>query len=97
MFPESSTSGSLSNGAVRPERQTAMNVDSYSFSRAIPNMAERENPADALFTESERAQVTLDSIGDAVLSIDHQGQDSYAQSPKGIFWRISLAENHLWA
>jgi diguanylate cyclase (GGDEF)-like protein len=45
-------------------------IDSYSLSRALRNLVERESAADALFTETERAQVTLDSAGDAVLSTD---------------------------
>jgi diguanylate cyclase (GGDEF)-like protein/PAS domain S-box-containing protein len=52
-------------------------IDCDSFSRAIRNMMERETAEDALFTEKARAQVTLDSIGDAVLSTDMQGNISY--------------------
>ena len=43
-------------------------IDSYSFARAIRNIMERENARRELFIEKERAQVTLNSIGDAVLS-----------------------------
>ena len=49
-------------------------LDSYSFSRALHNMIERRAMEDALFVEKERAQVTLDSIGDAVLSTDVRGR-----------------------
>jgi diguanylate cyclase (GGDEF)-like protein/PAS domain S-box-containing protein len=52
-------------------------IDSYSFARAIRHMAEREKAEEALFTEKERARVTLDSIGDAVLSTDMLGNVSY--------------------
>jgi diguanylate cyclase (GGDEF)-like protein/PAS domain S-box-containing protein len=52
-------------------------IDRYSFYRAIRNMAERESAAEALFTEKELAQVTLDSIGDAVLRTDIQGNVTY--------------------
>ena len=52
-------------------------LDSYSFSRALLNMIERKAIEDALFVEKERAQVTLDSIGDAVLSTDISGNVTY--------------------
>jgi diguanylate cyclase (GGDEF)-like protein/PAS domain S-box-containing protein len=52
-------------------------LDSYSFSRALNNMIERKAIEDALFIEKERAQVTLDSIGDAVLSTDVSGNVTY--------------------
>jgi diguanylate cyclase (GGDEF)-like protein/PAS domain S-box-containing protein len=40
-------------------------------------MVERETAEEALFTEKERAQVTLNSIGDAVLSTDVAGNVTY--------------------
>jgi diguanylate cyclase (GGDEF)-like protein/PAS domain S-box-containing protein len=52
-------------------------IDCYALARAIRNMAERETAEDALFRETERAQVTLNSIGDAVLSTDLQGNVTY--------------------
>jgi diguanylate cyclase (GGDEF)-like protein/PAS domain S-box-containing protein len=52
-------------------------LDRESFVRAIRNMAEREAAAEALFVEKERAHVTLNSIGDAVLSTDNQGNVTY--------------------
>jgi diguanylate cyclase (GGDEF)-like protein/PAS domain S-box-containing protein len=52
-------------------------LDSYSFSRALHNMIERKAIEDAFFVEKERAQVTLDSIGDAVLSTDISGNVTY--------------------
>jgi diguanylate cyclase (GGDEF)-like protein/PAS domain S-box-containing protein len=52
-------------------------LDSYSFARAIRNAAEREIARQELFTEKERAQVTLNSIGDAVLSTDILGKVTY--------------------
>src|SRR6202162_1846705 len=45
-------------------------IDAYSFVRAIRNMAERETAEEVLFTEKERASVTLNSIGDAVISTE---------------------------
>jgi diguanylate cyclase (GGDEF)-like protein/PAS domain S-box-containing protein len=52
-------------------------LDRDSFVRAIRNMAERKTAEEMLFTEKERAQVTLDSIGDAVLSTNLQGKVTY--------------------
>jgi diguanylate cyclase (GGDEF)-like protein/PAS domain S-box-containing protein len=52
-------------------------LDRDSFVRAIRNMAERKTAEELLFTEKERAQVTLDSIGDAVLSTDIEGNVTY--------------------
>jgi diguanylate cyclase (GGDEF)-like protein/PAS domain S-box-containing protein len=52
-------------------------LDAYSFGRALRNMTERETAEEVLFTEKERAQVTLNSIGDAVLSTDLAGNITY--------------------
>ena len=52
-------------------------IDRYSFTRAIRNMAERRTVEEAFFLENERAQVTLNSIGDAVLSTDTLGNVTY--------------------
>ena len=52
-------------------------IDSYSFDRAIRNMVERQTAEEALFEQKERAQVTLNSIGDAVLSTDISGDITY--------------------
>src|ERR1700693_4589152 len=52
-------------------------LDRDSFVRAVRNMAERKTAEELLFTEKERAQVTLNSIGDAVLSTDFEGKVTY--------------------
>jgi diguanylate cyclase (GGDEF)-like protein/PAS domain S-box-containing protein len=52
-------------------------IDTYSLGRAIRNMAERKVAEEVLFTEKERASVTLNSIGDAVLSTDILGNVTY--------------------
>jgi len=52
-------------------------VDAYSFARALRNMMERETAEEGMFTEKERAQVTLNSIGDAVLCTDTEGNITY--------------------
>ncbi len=45
-------------------------LDSYLFARAVRNIIEREIAREELFIEKERSRVTLNSIGDAVLSTD---------------------------
>ena len=52
-------------------------IDTYSFARAIRNIIEREIARQELFVEKDRAQVTLNSIGDAVLSTDILGNVVY--------------------
>src|SRR5713101_9889144 len=64
-------------------------LDSYSLPRALRNAVERKAVEDALFVEKERAQITLNSIGDAVLCTDISGNITYlnlvAESMTG--WR----------
>ncbi|MBA3776447.1 MAG: diguanylate cyclase [Betaproteobacteria bacterium] len=55
-------------------------LDSYSLPRALCNVIDRKTAEEALFLERERAQVTLDSIGDAVLSTDSAGNVTYLNS-----------------
>jgi diguanylate cyclase (GGDEF)-like protein/PAS domain S-box-containing protein len=52
-------------------------LDSYSLPRALRNAIERKAVEDALFVEKERAVVTLNSIGDAVLCTDVSGNITY--------------------
>jgi diguanylate cyclase (GGDEF)-like protein/PAS domain S-box-containing protein len=52
-------------------------LDSYSLPRALRNAIERKAIEDALFVEKERAVVTLNSIGDAVLCTDIFGNITY--------------------
>src|SRR5260370_16561842 len=52
-------------------------LDSYSLSRALRNAIERKAVEDALYIEKERAVVTLNSIGDAVLCTDISGNITY--------------------
>src|ERR1700736_6422345 len=49
----------------------------YSLPRALRNAIERKAVEDALHLEKERALVTLNSIGDAVLSTDISGNITY--------------------
>jgi diguanylate cyclase (GGDEF)-like protein/PAS domain S-box-containing protein len=52
-------------------------LDSYSVTRAVRSMLDRHANDTALFVEKERAAVTLNSIGDAVLSTDTAGTVTY--------------------
>jgi diguanylate cyclase (GGDEF)-like protein/PAS domain S-box-containing protein len=52
-------------------------LDQYSLSRALRNMIDRKLADDVLFAEKERAEVTLNSIGDAVLCTDKSGKVTY--------------------
>ena len=47
------------------------------FPKALASMVERAANAETLFEERERAQVTLNSIGDGVMSIDIWGHVTY--------------------
>jgi diguanylate cyclase (GGDEF)-like protein/PAS domain S-box-containing protein len=55
----------------------AGHIDSYSLPRALRNAIERKAVEDALYIEKERAVVTLNSIGDAVLCTDTSGNITY--------------------
>jgi len=52
-------------------------LDSYALTRALHSVIARKAAEDALFLEKERAQVTLNSIGDAVISTDISGNITY--------------------
>jgi diguanylate cyclase (GGDEF)-like protein/PAS domain S-box-containing protein len=52
-------------------------LDTYLLPKALRNMLERASNAEALFREKERAQVTLDSIGDAVVCTDVVGNVTF--------------------
>jgi diguanylate cyclase (GGDEF)-like protein/PAS domain S-box-containing protein len=52
-------------------------LDAYLLSKALGSMIERAAIAEALFNEQERAQVTLNSIGDAVMSTDVDSRVTY--------------------
>src|SRR3984957_1129594 len=73
-------------------------LDEDSFLRAIRNMAERQAARAILSAEKERAQMTLNSIGDAVLSIDLGGRitNSNALAEKITGWtREEAASKHV--
>ena len=52
-------------------------LDNYSLTRALHSVIARKAVEDALFLEKERAQITLNSIGDAVISTDISGNITY--------------------
>ncbi len=52
-------------------------LNSYSLPRALRNAIERKAVEDALYVEKERALVTLNSIGDAVLCTNISGNITY--------------------
>src|SRR6202163_4136074 len=52
-------------------------IDTRGLLRALRYAIERKAVEDALFVEKERAQVTLDSIGDGVLSTDSSGNITF--------------------
>jgi len=78
--------GNVSEGlaklAVRRGAQDYLLPDhlDYSLPRALRNAIERKIVEDALYLEKERAVVTLNSIGDAVLSTDISGNITYLNS-----------------
>jgi len=55
----------------------AGHLDSYSLPRALRSAIERKTVEDALYLERERAVITLNSIGDAVLCTDISGNITY--------------------
>jgi len=52
-------------------------VDDYVLPKTLAAVIDRADMADALFNEKERAQITLNSIGDAVISTDVAGNVLY--------------------
>ena len=68
-------------------------LDSYSLSRALRNAIERKAVEDALFVERDRALVTLNSIGDAVLSTDISSNVTYLNAVAEVMtgWRCEEA------
>jgi diguanylate cyclase (GGDEF)-like protein/PAS domain S-box-containing protein len=52
-------------------------LDSYSLPRAVQTVIALKSAAEALVGDRQRAEVTLNSIGDAVLSTDLEGKITY--------------------
>ena len=72
---EDAATQALSRGAL--DYLQRERLDSYTLPRALNRLIERTAADDALFVEQQRAEVTLNSVGDAVLSIDAQGTVAY--------------------
>ncbi len=67
----------------------AGHLDTYSLTRALSKAIERKIVDDALYLERERAMVTLNSIGDAVLCTDVFGKITYLNAAAEVMtgWR----------
>ncbi len=59
------------------ERVLKEQIGRHSLPLMLRHMQERAAAEDALFSERQRAQVTLNSIGDGVISIDKEGRVTY--------------------
>ncbi|MHB8494786.1 MAG: putative bifunctional diguanylate cyclase/phosphodiesterase [Casimicrobiaceae bacterium] len=59
------------------ERVLKEHIGRHSLRLMLRHMQERAAVDDALFSERQRAQVTLNSIGDGVISIDNEGRVTY--------------------
>ena len=80
----------IQNGAQ--DYLLAGHINGNSLSRAIRNAIERSMAEETLFLEKERAQVTLNSIGDAVISTDIVGNITYLNGVAEQMTGWSLAE-----
>ncbi len=67
-------------------------LDGYLLPKTLRSMVERAANAEALFEEKERAQVTLNSIGDAVISTDVGGHVTYLNAAAESMTGWSLEE-----
>ncbi|MES1190400.1 MAG: EAL domain-containing protein [Steroidobacter sp.] len=75
-------------------QQQAAEIVAMLFNRILPG---GDRNAESLFAASERAQITLDSIGDAVVSIDIAGRVIYlnAAAENMTGWLLEQAAGHL--
>src|ERR1700722_2107708 len=71
-------------------------LDGYLLPKAVRSMIERAANVDAMFEEKERAQVTLNSIGDAVMSTDVSCHITHLNAiAEGLTgWRLDEALGH---
>src|SRR6202049_2131705 len=71
-------------------------LDNYWLPKALRSMVERAANGDALYAEKERAEVTLNSIGDAVMSTDEWCNVTYLNSvaEQMTGWTRSEAAGH---
>ena len=75
---------------ARPMRDGSGRIVGYEGT--IANITERKRAEQAIFAEKERAQVTLQSIGDAVISTDPEGRIEYINPVAESLTAWSLAE-----
>ena len=75
---------------ARAVRDAAGNITGYEGT--IANITERKRAEQAIFAEKERAQVTLQSIGDAVISTDAEGHIEYINPVAESLTAWTLAE-----
>ena len=68
-------------------------IDTRSLLRSLRYAVERKNAEEALFVEKERAQVTLNSIGDGVICTDISGNITYLNlvAEKMTGWQLQEA------
>ena len=59
------------------DRMLKKHIDRYSFGLVLRQILARAASDDALYAERERARVTLNSIGNAVISTDQSGRVTY--------------------
>src|SRR6204780_3986406 len=85
---------SMSSEALREGAQDYLikgQIDARGLVRALRNAVERKAMDEALFAEKERAQVTLNSIGDAVVCTDMSGNITFlnfvAEKMTGWAWQ----------
>jgi len=71
-------------------------LDTYLLPKAVGSMIERAANVEALFEEKERAEVTLNSIGDAVMSTDVWGNVTYLNAVAEVLtgWPCEDAKSH---
>jgi diguanylate cyclase (GGDEF)-like protein/PAS domain S-box-containing protein len=75
--PEHEETGKLAVQCGAQDYLLKDRLDAYLLPKTIASMIERAAYAEALFEERERAQITLNSIGDAVVSTDVSGRVTY--------------------
>jgi len=75
---------------ARAVRDAAGSITGYEGT--IANITERKRAEQAIFAEKERAQVTLQSIGDAVISTDAEGRIEYINPVAESLTSWTLAE-----
>src|SRR6202453_2343784 len=96
MGPDDEEIGKLAVQGGAQDYVLKSRLDGYLLPKAVRSMIERAANVEAIFEEKERAQVTLNSIGDAVMSTDVSCRITYlnviAEGLTG--WRLEEALGH---